>query len=64
MSGFSEVGRNEVQILSYCTSIYIFWLLLTFPLYIWTQTSELSPPHIFKTGSLLYFDAFEVNSSS
>lgn len=32
--------------------------LLSSPLFIWTQTSELSPSHIFRTGSLLSFDAF------
>ena len=32
---------------------YLVTVLLTSPPNIWTQISELSPPHIFKTGSLL-----------
>ncbi len=58
ISGYTvlEVGSNKYKyFLGICTLLkYLFlWQLFMFPLYIWTQISELSPRYIFQTGSLL-----------
>ena len=60
-------GGNKEQTLCYCSSVNVsgictlleylsFWQLSTFPPYIWTQISVLSPNHILKTDSLLLFE--------